>query len=57
VIGKEIPYKIGERRLGDVDVLICVCDKASKEFNWKVEKSLEDMCQDSFNFIYFLEVF
>ena len=51
VIGKEIPYKIGERRLGDVDVLICVCDKANKEFNWKVEKSLEDMCRDSFNFI------
>ncbi len=51
VIGKEIPYKMGERRPGDVDALVCVCEKANRELNWKVEKSLEDMCRDSYNFI------
>lgn len=51
IIGREIQYKMGERRPGDVDVLICVCEKANKIMNWRVEKSLEDMCKDSFNFI------
>lgn len=25
--------------------------KANKELNWKTEKSLDEMCKDSYNFI------
>ena len=51
VTGKEIPYVLGERRPGDVDILVCVCEKAEKAFGMKVQRSLEDMCRDSFNFV------
>lgn len=51
VTGKNINYVMGERRPGDVDILVCVCEKAEKELNMKIQKTLEDMCRDSYNFV------
>lgn len=45
--GKELPYKIYERRAGDVAVSYCDASKAYEELGWKAEKTLEDMCADS----------
>jgi len=51
VSGQKIPYEITGRRSGDVPVLIADPLKANKELNWAAEKSLDEMCQDLWNFI------
>ena len=43
----DIPYKIEERRAGDVATCYANPEKALKELNWKTERNLEQMCQDS----------
>ncbi len=45
--GKEIPYKIVDRRPGDIAQCYAKSDRAEKELGWKAEKSLADMCADS----------
>lgn len=45
--GQEIPYKIMERRAGDIGTCYADATKAFKELGWKAEKSIEDMCRDS----------
>jgi len=45
--GKEIPYKIAPRRAGDVAICYADPSKANKELNWKAERTLEQMCEDS----------
>lgn len=45
----KIPYKIVGRREGDVAVCYSDANKALKELNWKAEKTIEDMCRDSWN--------
>ena len=45
--GKDIPYKIAPRRAGDVAMCYADPSKANKELNWKAEKSLDEMCEDS----------
>ncbi len=47
VSGKEIPYRIVDRRLGDVAIVYADPTKAENELGWKAEKNLENMCQDS----------
>ena len=44
--GKEIPYKIVGRRLGDIATSYADPSKAEKELGWKAEKNLDDMCKD-----------
>ncbi len=51
VTGKKVPYKIAPRREGDLAVAYANAEKTYKELNWKAEKSLEDMCRDSWNYI------
>ncbi len=46
----EIPYKIVKRRAGDVAICFSDPTKAKEELNWWTEKTLEDMCKDSWNF-------
>lgn len=48
--GKELPWVYGPRRDGDVTALYCNPDKALKDLNWKTEKSLLDMCADTWRF-------
>lgn len=47
--GEKIPYVITERRSGDIATCYAEPTKAFKELGWKVEKNLEDMCRDSWN--------
>ncbi len=45
----DIPYVIKPRRSGDVAECFADATKAEKILGWKAEKSLEDMCFDSWN--------
>ena len=45
--GKKLPYKIMPRRAGDIAEYYCDPSKAYQELGWKAEKTLEDMCVDS----------
>jgi UDP-glucose 4-epimerase len=47
-VGRQVPYKIVDRRLGDSDITMSSSDKAQRELNWKPQKTLFDMCRDSF---------
>lgn len=42
-----IPYKIAPRRPGDIAECYADPSKAERELGWKAEKSLEEMCLDS----------
>lgn len=46
-VGKPIPYVIAPRRGGDIPMCYADCSKAAKELGWKAEKTLDDMCADS----------
>ncbi|MEI4829871.1 UDP-glucose 4-epimerase GalE [Bacillus sp. FJAT-53711] len=47
VSGKTIPYKVTERRPGDVAVCFADPSKAERELGWKAKRGLEEMCADS----------
>ena len=47
--GKELPYVIDPRRPGDIAVNYADPSKAREELGWTAEKTLEDMCADSWN--------
>ena len=49
--GKEVKYKIVERRAGDIATCYSDPEKAKKELGWEAEKTLEDMCKDSWKYI------
>jgi UDP-glucose 4-epimerase len=49
VTGKTINYKIAPRRAGDLAECFANPDLALKELNWKVEKNLDDMVADTWN--------
>lgn len=49
VTGAEVPYKIAPRRAGDLPSFFANADKALAELDWKTEKSIEDMCRDTWN--------
>ncbi len=49
--GKEVKYKIVERRPGDIATCYSNPAKAEKELGWKANKTLKDMCQDSWKYI------
>jgi len=45
--GQAVPYKIVDRRPGDIAASFADPSRAEKELNWKAEKTLEDMCRDA----------
>jgi UDP-glucose 4-epimerase len=45
--GKEIPYRIVDRRPGDVASCYATADKAFDELSWKAKKTINDACEDS----------
>lgn len=49
VNGVPVNYKIVDRRPGDVATCYANADKALAELNWKTEKTIEDMCRDTWN--------
>ena len=51
VNGVKVPYKIVDRRPGDIATCYADPSKAHKILGWKAELGLEDMMRDSYNFI------
>ena len=49
--GKKVKYKIAPRRLGDIATCYADPKKAKEELGWEATKTLEDMCQDSWNYM------
>ncbi len=49
--GKHVKYKIVERRPGDIAMCYADPKKAKEELGWTAEKSIHDMCKDSWNYI------
>lgn len=47
VSGKKIPYKIVNRRAGDIAICYTNPSYAREALNWEAKKTLEDMCKDS----------
>lgn len=45
----KIPYEIAPRRAGDIAACYSDPGKAYRELGWKTEKTLIDMCRDSWN--------
>lgn len=43
----KIPYRITERRAGDIAICYAETKKAQEILHWKAERSIEDMCKDS----------
>jgi len=44
--GKPVPYKLTDRRPGDVASVYAKPDIAEKELGWKATRGLEEMCED-----------
>ena len=51
VNGVKVPYKIVDRRPGDIASCYADPTKAYEKLGWKAEYGLEDMMRDSYNFI------
>ena len=49
-VGKEIPYKIVDRRAGDIAENYADTSLANKELDWNVEFGVDKMCEDSWRF-------
>jgi UDP-glucose 4-epimerase len=49
VTGKKVNYRIAPRRAGDLPEYYADPSLALKELNWKVEKTLQDMVADTWN--------
>jgi UDP-glucose 4-epimerase len=47
--GRHIPYKIVQRRPGDIAACWADPSKAEKELGWKAVRTLDDMCRDTWN--------
>ena len=47
----DVPYQYAERRDGDLPIFYADSNKAKEELNWVAEKTLEDMCKDSWNYV------
>ena len=47
----DVPYKIKDRRPGDIDACYADPTYALEKLNWKAELTLEDMCKDAYNFV------
>ena len=44
-----IPYKIYDRRPGDIAEFYADASKAEREMGWKATRTIEDMCRDAWN--------
>ena len=47
----DVPYKIVERRKGDIDSCYTSIEKAKKELDFVAKKNIEEMCRDSYNYV------
>lgn len=49
--GKKLPYKIVERRPGDLPCLFCDPTKAEMELGWKAELTITDVMEDTLRYL------
>ena len=49
--GIQIPYKIVDRRSGDIPACFADVSKARKELNWQATKTILEACQDTWRWI------
>lgn len=47
--GKDVPYSFEPRRDGDLPEFYADASNAKKELGWQAEKSIEDMCRDTWH--------
>lgn len=47
VTGRRIPYKMTDRRPGDIGICYSDPTKAERELGWIAEKGIEEMCRDA----------
>lgn len=47
--GREIPYRIVERRAGDIACCYADPERAAQLIGWRAAKTLEDMCRDTWH--------
>ena len=45
--GREVPYVIGPRRPGDIDVCYADPTLAREELGWEAKRGIEEMCEDA----------
>jgi UDP-glucose 4-epimerase len=50
--GREIPYKLVDRRIGDIAICYADDHKAQTELGFKAKKNIDDMCIDSWRWQY-----
>lgn len=46
----DVPYVVAPRRMGDIAECYSDPNKAYEELGWKAEKSIDDMCKDSWRY-------
>ena len=49
--GEKLPYRIIERRAGDLPCLFCNPTKAETELGWKAELTIQDVMEDTLRFL------
>jgi len=49
-VGAAIPYRITERRAGDVPTLIADAGRVERAWGWRTGRGLAEMCQDAWRF-------
>ena len=47
----DVPYKIVERRPGDIAACYASTEKANKILGWKAELEIDEMCKDAYNYV------
>lgn len=50
--GKKVPYKIVDRRPGDIATCYADVSKSINTLNWKAKKDIFEMCKDAWNWQY-----
>ncbi|MDE6852647.1 MAG: GDP-mannose 4,6-dehydratase, partial [Lachnospiraceae bacterium] len=45
--GHKVPYRIADRRPGDIDACYADPTKAKEELGWVAERSIDKMCEDT----------
>ena len=48
-VGKPIPYKIVDRRSGDIAICYADSTKAKEELGWEAQFDITRMCQDAWH--------
>lgn len=46
----KVPYKIIDRRTGDIDKSYCICEKSKTELNFKPKYNIQDMCKHAWTY-------